>query len=378
MRRAWRLAALVPIGLVCLFALGPGADAAKAAKRAKVAPVAPVAPVAAPVAPPPAGALGANGQALPVRVGVQFVALDGIDENEQTFDATVDTRLVWTRRGAPPMERHGETVEAALAELGAPRVEIDNLVGDPAFRERGLFVTKGGQIELLERTRGTFATTLDEQSFPFDRQALEVAVVVREASTEEVGLEFHGEDVAFSHAQEGVSLGGWSVGTVDLSAAPLLGWHEREHARVIASLNAQRLWMSVVPTLFIPLFSSLLIPMIAIWLQKVSDEGDFEVDAFELANIVIGGLFAVIALNFTVNSEYSSLASGDNTVTRLFALNYAALAIAMVINIGMFQYKLVERWFGKYVQEQLYWFLCGAVPALAFGAAATFLLVAWA
>jgi hypothetical protein len=118
--------------------------------------------------------------------------------------------------------------------------------------------------------------------------------------------------------------------------------------------------------------------MIAIWLQKVSDEGDFEVDAFELANIVIGGLFAVIALNFTVNSEYSSLASGDNTVTRLFALNYAALAIAMVINIGMFQYKLVERWFGKYVQEQLYWFLCGAVPALAFGAAATFLLVAWA
>jgi hypothetical protein len=276
------------------------------------------------------------------------------------------------------MERHGEAVEAALAELGAPRVEIDNLVGDPAFRERGLFVTKGGQIELLERTRGTFATTLDEQSFPFDRQALEVAVVVREASTEEVGLEFHGEDVAFSHAQEGVSLGGWSVGTVDLSAAPLLGWHEREHARVIASLNAQRLWMSVVPTLFIPLFSSLLIPMIAIWLQKVSDEGDFEVDAFELANIVIGGLFAVIALNFTVNSEYSSLASGDNTVTRLFALNYAALAIAMVINIGMFQYKLVERWFGKYVQEQLYWFLCGAVPALAFGAAATFLLVAWA
>jgi len=37
-------------------------------------------------------------------------------------------------------------------------------------------------------------------------------------------------------------------------------------------------------------------------------EGDgFEVEAFELGNVIIGGLFAVIALGFTISSSFPLL-----------------------------------------------------------------------
>ncbi len=357
------------------LALGGGAVALTlAVARAGVAaePLAATPSAAAPASP------AASGNAVAVRTAVQFVDVGDVDENEETFHATVDVRLRWTDRTAPKTSARGARVDEALAAQWAPRVELANLAGDPELRERGLTVDSAGHVELLERTTGTFTTTLDEREFPFDRQRLGVEVVVREADLEQVTLEFHGDDVAFSHVAPGVELRGWDPGPVDLASAPVPGWHDRSHARVIATLEVARQSATVMAPVFIPLFSSMVIPLVAIWLQKVSDEGEFEVDAFELANIVIGGLFAVIALNFTINSEYSTLAAGDNTVTRLFALNYLSLAAAMVVNLGMFQFGLVERWFGRFVQEQLYQVLWWALPAITLGTSVAVLLVAWA
>jgi hypothetical protein len=262
--------------------------------------------------------------------------------------------------------------------MWSPRFDLANLQGDPAFRERSLSVDAAGTVELVERTQGTFAAPLDEQTFPFDRQELPIDVIIRGDDLDHVSLEFHGDDVEFSRAAVGVAMRGWDVGVVDLQSAPTRGLRGKSQAGVVGALTVHRQWLSVIPPVFIPLFSSMLIPLIAIWLQKVNDEGEFEVDAFELANILIGGLFAVIALNFTVNAEYATLASGDNTVNRLFGLNYASLAFAMMVVIGMFQYGIVGRLFGKYVQEQLYFALSWAMPVLSIGSAIAFLLVAMA
>jgi hypothetical protein len=319
-----------------------------------------------------------SGTPVRVRVGVQFVDLEGVDENEETFGATVDVRLRWKGEPGDPLEVVGAAADAALADRWAPHVDLANLVGEPAFRERGLVVAASGETELLERTTGTFAAHLDERDFPFDHQALPVEVVVRDDDLDQVSLEFHGDDVAYSRADPEVEVRGWDVGLVDLRSRPIAGWHHRAHARVIASLLVERQWSTVMAPVFIPLFSSMLIPLIAIWLQKVSDDGEFEVDAFELANIVIGGLFAVIALNFTVNSEYATLASGDNTLSRLFALNYSTLAAAMVVDIGMFQFHFVGRWFGRFVEEQAYFALSWGIPVASLGTAVAVLLVAWA
>jgi hypothetical protein len=93
---------------------------------------------------------------------------------------------------------------------------------------------------------------------------------------------------------------------------------------------------------------------------------------------VIGGLFAVIALNFTVGAEYPALSAADNTVTRLFGLNYLALATSLVVNLVLFRFGVVRRLFGKYVQEQLYLVLVWALPLLAIGTATAIVLVAMA
>jgi hypothetical protein len=128
--------------------------------------------------------------------------------------------------------------------------------------------------------------------------------------------------------------------------------------------------------IFVPLFATLLIPLLAIWMNY-TDRGKFEIEAFELANMIVGGLFAVIALNFTVNSEYKSIATGDNTATRFFALNYVALALSLAVVVLFYRFNFLLRWFGRYVQEQAFEYLLWSVPLLAMGCGLAFLLVAY-
>ena len=108
------------------------------------------------------------------------------------------------------------------------------------------------------------------------------------------------------------------------------------------------------------------------------EEGEFQIEAFEQANVIVGGLFAVIALNFTLNAGYGMLGSTDNTVRRLFTLNYLALGLSLLINLTLFRFNLPMRWFGRYVQEQVYLFLSWAVPLLVLATALAFLLIAMA
>ena len=86
----------------------------------------------------------------------------------------------------------------------------------------------------------------------------------------------------------------------------------------------------------------------------------------------------MIALNFTVNSTYQLLGTGDNPVSRLFALNYVALGISLMINVLLFRFNVVARWFGRYVQEQFYLYLIWAVPLLMLITGASVILVAMA
>jgi hypothetical protein len=172
-------------------------------------------------------------------------------------------------------------------------------------------------------------------------------------------------------------LDGWGLRFVNLLAEPIPGWYGASHATVTASLEIVREPGPIVAAIFVPLLASLLIPLLAIWLNRVED-GVFQIETFELVNIIIGGLFAVIALNFTVNSVYQVLEGGDNPVNRLFALNYVTLAIGLAVNILLFRFRFVERAFGRYVQEQLYLYLVWAIPLLVLTTAASVILVALA
>ena len=341
---------------------------------------------------PPLSAPAAQGATLPlgtglplvVRSGLSFVAVESVDENEQTFVATIDLRLRWIdlRLRYPASEAsvgyrewRGELAVEQLAAIWTPDVDLANLVGDPDADSRSLRIFPDGRVELLRRVTATFKAPLDVTRFPFDHQALSIELVSRGEPVDRVALDYRQEDLEFSRARAGLALDGWDIGRVSLTRDPIAGWYGETYARLRASLDVGRVAGSTVAGLFIPLLASLLIPLLATWLNSVKD-GEFQTEAFELTNIVIGGLFAVIALNFTVNTDRASLANGQNTVALLFGLNYITLALALAINIALFRFNVARSLAGRHVQHEVFLYITWAMPLTVAATAAAIVLIA--
>ena len=327
-----------------------------------------------------------KGTPLIVKVAVNYVDVESFDENAGTFKGTVDVRLRWEVPSLkqaddaltdPPKVYRGDDAKAQLANMWVPNIEIVNEKGDPTYQNLGLRIFPNGNVEMIKRISGEFATPFEVTRFPFDRQVLQIEPAIRNQTTDAVVLQFDQDDLDFSYANPDASLNGWTMKTVSLKAEPLKGWYGAMHTRVVAALTVQRLPASVLASIFIPLFASLLIPLLAIWLNHMED-GVFAIETFELVNLIIGGLFAVIALNFTVNQSYSVLSLGDNPVNRLFALNYTALFLALLINVLFYRFKVIEGLFGRWVQEQVYLYLLWAIPVMVFVMASSVVLVAMA
>lgn len=327
-----------------------------------------------------------KGLPVQVKVAIAYVNIADLNENTATFKATVDTRLRWEdlrlRRPAaetndPPRLLRGDDAVAEMRRIWVPATEIANRAADIAVDDTGLRIFPDGRVELMTRYTGEFATAYDVSSFPFGTQILQVRIALREQTAKQVALSYDQDDLDFSRADAGAGLDGWNLRFVDLKVEPRPGWYGASHPMVTAALEISRQPGPVVAAIFIPLLASLLIPLLAIWLNRMED-GFFQVETYELVNIIIGGLFAVIALNFTVNSVYEVLESGDNPINRLFALNYLTLAISLAVNVCLVRFRIVERAFGRYVQEQLYLYLVWAIPMLVLTTAAAIILVALA
>jgi Neurotransmitter-gated ion-channel ligand binding domain len=327
-----------------------------------------------------------TGKGLPllVKVAIAFVDISDFDENTGNFRATVDLRLRWDDLSLrqpqeefrdPPRVYRGADALAEASRIWTPDSEIANQVGEASRSELGLRTFPDGRVELMRRVTGEFATAYDVGRFPFGAETLQVKLAMRNQTADQVMLEFEQDDLDFSRPAASAALDGWNLRFVDLKVEPLPGWYGASHSTMTASLEIIRKPGPIIAAIFIPLLASLLIPLLAIWLNRVED-GVFQIETFELVNIIIGGLFAVIALNFTVNSVYAVLQSADNPVNRLFALNYVTLAISLAVNILLFRFGVVERAFGRYVQEQFYLFLVWAIPLLVLTTAVSVILVA--
>jgi hypothetical protein len=312
-----------------------------------------------------------------VRVGVSFLDSPDINENEGTFTSTVDVRLRWqdlrlaypaSAQAAGFMDFDGKAAEKKLEEIWQPEAVIANLKGEAIFKKMGLRIFPNGRVELMQRTRGVFTADYPLEKFPFDTQSLGIHVVSRSAPIQKVALDYRQDDLEFSSTRHIKEIDGWELGLVELAKAPVPAWRGEVNPGVVVAQQVRRNQSSLLATIFVPLFASLLIPLLVIWLNRMED-GEFAVDAFELTNISIGGLFAVVALNFTVNSSFVKLAVGDNPVMRLFGLNYFMLALSIGVGIALYRYSVVRRLFGPYVQEEFFRFISWGIPVLCFGAA---------
>lgn len=326
-----------------------------------------------------------TGKGLPVVVGtaVFFLEVKSFDDTKGEFDCTTDLRLRWTdlRVAYPPSESHkgykewrGKEAEEKLAKLWVPNVEVTNRLETTGYVGHRLRIFPDGRVETITRTTAKYKTKVSPERFPFDRQSLVLDLLVREDTTDEVVLRVQKEDVEWSHAAKTAELEGWQLGFVELHGEIVAGWNGDRYSRVVVALIADRVPTTGLAPIFIPLMASLLIPLLVVWMNRATGEG-FEVQAFELANMGIGGLFSVIALSFAIYSAYGVLAGSDNTVTRLFGLNYATLALSLAIVVALFRYNLAQRWFGPYVNAQLFKFIAWALPLLTLCTSIAFLLV---
>ena len=326
------------------------------------------------------------GKGLPVmvRVGLYFQSITAFDDNQGIFTGTVDMRLRWedprlryaaetTPRGF--QEFRGPKADQKLKEVWVPQVAFTNLKESPSYETTSLRIFPTGWVEVMQRTTGRFTIPIDSGAFPFDKQTLGVEVTVRRETTGEASLVVLQEDLDFSRSAQDLSIDGWTTGLVNVKKHTQPGWYGEFHSGLIVGLIVARNPGHAAATVFIPLLASLLIPLLAIWMNS-TEEGEFKIDTFELGNIIVGGLFAVIALNFTINAAYSSVATGDNTVTRLFGLNYVTLGVGLAIVVLLYRYNVPMRLFGRYSQEQLFNYLSWAVPLLAMGTAVAFILLA--
>ena len=247
-----------------------------------------------------------------------FAEIESFSENTATFKATVDVRLRWQdlrlRRPAaeaadPPRVFRGAEAQAQLATLWVPNVEVTNQRGNPSYTTLGLRIYPDGQVELTRRTTAEFATPHDVERFPFDRQKLQIELAIRDQTADVVALGFDQRDLDSSRAAAGAHLEGWTLLHTTLRSEPLAGWYGATHAHVVASLEIARHPAAPATAIGIPLFATLLIPFLAIWLNRVKD-GQLQLEAHSLINLLIGGLFAVIALNLSVNSRYTGIERG--------------------------------------------------------------------
>lgn len=320
-----------------------------------------------------------------VDVGVGYVKLGAFDDSKATFEATTDVRLRWTdpRLRYPASETFrghkewiGKAAEAQLAKIWTPNIEITNRSESLSdYVGHRLRIYPDGVVEVITRRELRHQVVVEPERFPFDEQRLFVVATVRDQTADEVRLRFEKEDVEFSHAGAEAKLDGWTLGLVNLHAELLPGWNGERYAQVTASLSARRDPGTSLAPVFIPLIASLLIPLLALWMNTATADG-FEVEAFELANMGIGGLFSVIALSFAIYSSYGFLGSSDNTVTRLFGLNYATIAISLGVVIVFFRYQLLARLFNPHVQREAFVFLTWALPLLTLATSLAFVLVA--
>lgn len=324
-----------------------------------------------------------EGLPIAVQAAATVLSIESFDENAGKFRATVDLRLRWSDSrlasgdgDGTPQTLRNSAAEARMKEIWVAPVRIANQAGEAELSEYGLKIYPTGRVELLHRLTADFTVNVNVERFPFDRQKLAIEIAADGLTTAEMILRFDQSDIDFSRPSANADLGGWTIGLIDLKSAPQPGWYNGTHARVIAALDIERKLGLVVASIFIPLLASLLIPQLAIWLNTMED-GVFQVDTYEMVNIIIGGLFAIIALNFTVYSSYIVLSVGDNTVNRLFALNYIGLATALFVNVVFSRFNVVARLFGPYVQEQAYTAIMWAIPTLIFVLAVSFLFAAY-
>lgn len=313
-----------------------------------------------------------KGIELPIRVATALSVseVSGVDEAASTFDGTVDVVLRWHDPGvafdakAAGTDRKiftGQDADTTLGDIWDPAVDVANLAGEPANREASLRLHANGDVEYIQRIRGSFETPIDLARFPFDHQHLQVELDAPRYNSRQVTLVHTQADAELSGVSPRVELPEWVVGDrVRFEGDEVRGLDGMTHSEITGGIDITRVTRSFVASLFAPLAVILLLPCLCIWVRT---------DIHERINWVITAVFSLIALNFSVGIEYPALGV-DSTFMRLFWYGYVAQGVALALIMLLFNEGRLAAWLGEDLIEESLSVLGWALPlliALAFG-----------
>ncbi len=322
---------------------------------------------------------------IPVSLGLRVIRVDGIREADGTFEATIDLRLSWTdprlafdpsTQGTRRRLYGGRQAHQRMSEIWDPGIQFENLRDQRGqVVDEALWVDDHGLVEWVRRYRGQFEANFDVSNFPIDRQVLPFIFLSAEHDRHQVVLVDDAAATAFSDSAA-VSLDGWQVGTEEVITDLVTHWNGTTHSQVRYTITAQREPGDYIAPIFTPIAAVILVPILAIWLNRWHD-GRFAIESFEFMNIAVGGLFATIALTLAVYSSYPFLADGRNVVGRLFTLNYVLLAVSGVIILVLFRNQRGHHPpFSPGVAVELFRAACWIMPAIAVTAVAAIVITA--
>lgn len=319
-----------------------------------------------------------SGVEYPIKVSVTawVNAISKIDEVEGSFNGEVDVKLRWTDArlafdakalGLDRMEYGFEEAPAKLATMWSPALTIANMDKGPTTDHTGLIIKANGEVELLRRTNAKFKTPLDFGRFPFDTQSLQVELRSPKYGAGQVVFTQTTDDRHSSGVTPGAFIPNWTFDrNVSFEVRTRRGWTSRDHSVAYATIKARRETAQYFFQLFLPFFTIMLFPPLALWVPKA--------EVMPRANMAFSGLFSLIAFSYSIFVRYPMLGAVDNVIVRMLWLGYVFMAFVLVLIMTVHNQAFTSKFGAKHVWAELAAWSTWSVPILFVGAIATTIL----
>jgi hypothetical protein len=313
---------------------------------------------------------------IKVSVSVWVNTISKLDEVEGSFTGEVDVRVHWAdprlafdarALGLDRQEFGFDEAPAKLATIWTPAVTIANMDKGPTLDQQALIVFAKGEAEILRRTNAKFRAPLDFTHFPFDTQALSIELRSPRYSTAQVVFTQTTSDRQRSGVKSGTAIPNWTFDrSVGNSVSVRQGWTGRDHSTAFATIHAHRETKQYFFQLFLPFFTVMLFPPLALWVPKA--------EVMPRANMAFSGLFSLIALSYSIFIRYPMLGVVDNVIVKLLWLGYLFMAFVLLLIMTVFNPGFTSRFKGKHIWAEIAAWATWSVPLIFAGSVATTIL----
>ncbi len=349
---------------------GPGATApGRAAGESPHAPVRPFDAVLSGAKPSGSPLDIPTGVEYPIKVqlAVWVNSISKIDEVEGSFTAEVDVRVTWNDSrlgsdlkalGLDRQEFGFDEAPAKLATIWTPQIAIWNLDSKSTTEERvALIIYARGAVEVLRRINTRFKSSFDFTRFPFDSQALSLEIRSLKYGAAQVVFAHGADERHQSGVKAGISIPNWTFEPrIGVHLATRRGWTGRDHSFAIAQITARRETGQYFFQIFLPFFTIMLFPPLALWVPKA--------DVMPRANMTFNGLFSLIGFSYSIFIRYPMLAAVDNVIVRMLYVAYIFLAAVLCMIMTVHNPNFTSLFSGKHLWAEAAAWTTWSVPLL--------------